>query len=123
MTESVKKFKAEMEQRGLFRKITVAVNLIPPPPGVSPADLTAFHQSAAKSALRMYADKHDDFFEIFMDAALDHLMEDVLTDDLFAPDAGFTPTAEETANMDRAKATAELLNGLFSCLGGLAKHI
>ena len=32
MTESVKKFKAEMEQRGLFRKITVAVNLIPPPP-------------------------------------------------------------------------------------------
>lgn len=31
MTESVKKFKAEMEQRGLFRKITVAANLIPPP--------------------------------------------------------------------------------------------
>ena len=28
MTESVKKFKAEMEQRGLFRKITVAVNLV-----------------------------------------------------------------------------------------------
>lgn len=39
----------------------------------------------------MYADKHDDFFEVFMDAALDHLMEDILTDDLFAPDAGFTP--------------------------------
>lgn len=36
MTESVKKFKAEMEQRGLFRKITVAVNLIPPPRPVFP---------------------------------------------------------------------------------------
>ena len=121
MTESVKKFKAEMEQRGLFRKITVAVNLIPPPPpGISPADLTALHKSAAKSAILMYADKHDDFSEVFMDAALDHLMEDILTDDLFAPDAGFTPTAEETANMDRAKATAELLEVLFR---GLAKHI
>lgn len=118
MTESVKKFKAEMEQRGLFRKITVAVNLIPPLPGISPADLTALHKSAAKSAILMYADKHDDFFEVFMDAALDHLMEDILTDDLFAPDAGFTPTAEETAN--RAKATAELLEVLFR---GLAKHI
>lgn len=32
MTDSVKKFKAEMEQRGLFRKIKVAVNLIPPLP-------------------------------------------------------------------------------------------
>ena len=31
MTESMKKFKVEMEQRGLFRKIMVAVNLIPPP--------------------------------------------------------------------------------------------
>lgn len=71
----------------------------------------------------MYADNHDDFFETLMDAAMDHLMEDVLTDDLFAPDAGFTPTAEETANMDKAKATAELLEGLLGGLGCFLKHI
>lgn len=91
MTESVKKFKAEMERRGLFRKIRVAVNLIPPPPSISPADLTTLHKSAAKSAILMYADKHDDFFETLMDAALDHLMEDVLTDDLFARMRGSPP--------------------------------
>lgn len=27
----MKKFKEEMEKRGLFRKLTVAANLIPPP--------------------------------------------------------------------------------------------
>lgn len=123
MTESVKKFKAEMEKQGLSRKITAAVNLIPPPPGISLADLTALRKSAVMSAILIYADEHDDFFEVMLGAALDHLMEDVLTDDLFAPDAGFTPTVEETANIDRAKATAKLLNGLFSCLGGLEKYI
>ena len=30
-TDALNHFKAEMEKRGLFRKITVAVNLIPPP--------------------------------------------------------------------------------------------
>ena len=32
MCDSLKQFKEEMEKRGLFRKITVAANLIPPPP-------------------------------------------------------------------------------------------
>lgn len=31
MCDSMKKFKEEMEKQGLFRKITVAANLIPPP--------------------------------------------------------------------------------------------
>lgn len=31
MCDSMKKFKEEMEKLGLFRKITVAANLIPPP--------------------------------------------------------------------------------------------
>ena len=31
MNDTLNKFKAEMEKRGLFRKITVAANLIPPP--------------------------------------------------------------------------------------------
>ena len=31
MNDALNKFKAEMEKRGLFRKITVAANLIPPP--------------------------------------------------------------------------------------------
>ncbi len=30
MCDSMKKFKEEMEKRGLFRKLTVAANLIPP---------------------------------------------------------------------------------------------
>ena len=30
MNDALNKFKAEMEKRGLFRKITVAANLIPP---------------------------------------------------------------------------------------------
>ena len=30
MCDSMKKFKEEMEKRGLFRKFTVAANLIPP---------------------------------------------------------------------------------------------
>lgn len=32
MCDSLKQFKEEMEKRGLFRKITVTVNLIPPRP-------------------------------------------------------------------------------------------
>lgn len=32
MCDSMKKFKEEMEKLGLFRKITVAANLIPPRP-------------------------------------------------------------------------------------------
>lgn len=57
------------------------------------------------------------------EAAVNHLMDEILTDDLFAPDAGFTPTAEEQANMDKAKETAEMLDGLFRGLAGFLKHI
>ena len=32
MCDSMKQFKEEMENRGFFRKITVAANLIPPRP-------------------------------------------------------------------------------------------
>lgn len=32
MCDSLKQFKEEMEKRGLFRKIQVCVNLIPPRP-------------------------------------------------------------------------------------------
>lgn len=35
MCDSMKKFKEEMEKQGLFRKITVAANLIPPRPVLS----------------------------------------------------------------------------------------
>lgn len=35
MCDSMKKFKEEMEKLGLFRKITVAANLIPPRPVLS----------------------------------------------------------------------------------------
>lgn len=35
MNDTLNKFKAEMEKRGLFRKITVAANLIPPRPALT----------------------------------------------------------------------------------------
>lgn len=35
MCDSMKKFKEEIEKLGLFRKITVAANLIPPRPVLS----------------------------------------------------------------------------------------
>ena len=35
MNDSLNKFKAEMEKRGLFRKITVAANLTPPRPALT----------------------------------------------------------------------------------------
>lgn len=31
MNDALNKFKAEMEKRGLFRKITLAADMIPPP--------------------------------------------------------------------------------------------
>ena len=35
MNDARNNFKAEMEKRGLFRKITVAANLIPPRPALT----------------------------------------------------------------------------------------
>lgn len=115
MCDSMKKFKEEMEKLGLFRKITVAANLIPPP-GVEPEALIAIHKLAAKEALTMYANKHDDFCDLMAEAAFDNLFDTILTDDLFKPVEGFTPTDEERAKMEEAKETAKALSGLFNIL-------
>lgn len=119
MCDSLKQFKEEMEKRGLFRKITVAANLIPPPPGADPDFLIAVHKLAAKEALIMYAQKHDDFCELMAEAATNHLFDTILTDDLFKPVEGFTPTDEEQAKMKEAEQTAKAITGLFDIL----KHI
>lgn len=70
-----------------------------------------------------YAQKHDDFCELLAEAATDHLFDTILTDDLFIPDAGFSPTKEELETVERAKATAALVNGLFGGLTDLLKNI
>ena len=116
MNDALNKFKAEMEKRGLFRKITVAANMIPPPPGINPEALTAIHKLAAKEALIMYAQKHDDFCELMAEAATDHLFDTILTDDLFRPVEGFTPTDEEQAKVKKAEQTAKAITGLFDIL-------
>ena len=112
MNDALNKFKAEMEKRGLFRKITVAANLIPP----NPEALIAIHKLAAKEALIMYAQKHDDFSDLLAEAAFDNLFDTILTDDLFKPVEGFTPTDEERAKMEEAEKTAKALSGLFDIL-------
>lgn len=116
MCDSLKQFKEEMEKRGLFRKITVAANLIPPPPGIDPEAVIALHKLAAKEAVIMYAQKHDDFCELIAEAATDHLFDTILTDELFKPVEGFTPTDEERAKMEEAEKTAKALSGLFDLL-------
>lgn len=116
MCDSMKKFKEEMEKLGLFRKITVAANLIPPPPGIDPEAVITLHKMAAKEAVIMYAQKHDDFCELMAEAATDHLFDTILTDELFKPVEGFTPTDEERAKMEEAEKTAKALSGLFNIL-------
>lgn len=116
-------FKEEMNRRGLIRKIQVCANLIPPPPDADPESLIQLHRNAAKMAIANYAANHDDFYEVMFDAALDHLLDGVLTDDLFAPDKEFAPTKEEVDTMNRAKETAELVNGLFHGLADILKTI
>ena len=74
-------------------------------------------------AIANYAAIHDDFYEVMLNAALDHLLDGVLTDDLFAPDKEFAPTKEEVDTMNRAKETAELVNGLFHGLADILKTI
>lgn len=78
-------------------------------------------------AIANYAANHDDFYEVMFDAALDHLLDGVLTDDLFAPDKEFAPTKEEVDNMNRAKETADkaakVLDTLFGGLADLLKTI
>ena len=120
---ALNRFKEEMNRRGLIRKIQVCANLIPPPPDADPESLIQLHRNAAKVAIANYAANHDDFYEVMFDAALDHLLDGVLTDDLFAPDKEFAPTKEEVDAMNRAKETAELVNGLFHGLADILKTI
>lgn len=120
---ALNRFKEEMNRRGLIRKIQVCANLIPPPPDADPESLIQLHRNAAKMAIANYAANHDDFYEVMFDAALDHLLDGVLTDDLFAPDKEFAPTKEEVDTMNRAKETAELVNGLFHGLADILKTI
>ena len=121
--DALNRFKEEMNRRGLIRKIQVCANLIPPPPDAAPESLIQLHRNAAKVAIANYAANHDDFYEVMFDAALDHLLDGVLTDDLFAPDKEFAPTKEEVDTMNRAKETAELVNGLFHGLADILKTI
>ena len=122
-SDALNRFKEEMNRRGLIRKIQVCANLIPPPPDADPESLIQLHRNAAKVAIANYAANHDDFYEVMFDAALDHLLDGVLTDDLFAPDKEFAPTKEEVDTMNRAKGTAELVNGLFHGLADILKTI
>ena len=121
--DALNRFKEEMNRRGLIRKIQVCANLIPPPPDADPESLIQHHRNAAKMAIANYAANHDDFYEVMFDAALDHLLDGVLTDDLFAPDKEFAPTKEEVDTMNRAKETAELVHGLFHGLADILKTI
>lgn len=121
--DALNRFKEEMNRRGLIRKIQVCANLIPPPPDADPESLIQLHRNAAKMAIANYAANHDDFYEVMFDAALDHLLDGVLTDDLFAPDKEFAPTKEEVDTMNRAKETAERVNGLFHGLADILKTI
>lgn len=121
--DALNRFKEEMNRRGLIRKIQVCANLIPPPPDADPESLIQLHRNAAKMAIANYAANHDDFYEVMFDAALDHLLDGVLTDDLLAPDKEFAPTKEEVDTMNRAKETAELVNGLFHGLADILKTI
>jgi hypothetical protein len=121
--DALNRFKEEMNRRGLIRKIQVCANLIPPPPDADPESLIQLHRNAAKMAIANYAANHDDFYEVMFNAALDHLLDGVLTDDLFAPDKEFAPTKEEVDTMNRAKETAELVNGLFHGLADILKTI
>lgn len=86
--DALNHFKEEMNKRGLFRKIQVCANLIPPP-GADGEALIELHRSAAKIAIWNYAEHHEDFCDVMADAALDHLLNTVLPDDLFIPDGGF----------------------------------
>lgn len=121
--DALNRFKEEMNRRGLIRKIQVCANLIPPPPDADPESLIQLHRNAAKMAIANYAANHDDFYKVMFDAALDHLLDGVLTDDLFAPDKEFAPTKEEVDTMNWAKETAKLVNGLFHGLADILKTI
>lgn len=117
MTDPIQRIKEEMDKRGLMRKLAVCVNGNPPPADLSQADVVAFYKTTAQNALMGYAAQHEDFAEMLAEAAFEHLMADLLTDDLFTPDPSFTPTLEEAALIRKAKNAAALLNILRPVLG------
>lgn len=116
MCDSMKQFKEEMEKQGLFRKITVAVNLIPLPPGIDAEHLTALYKMAVREAITHYAQQDEEFCYLMANAALDHLFDTILTDELFKPVEGFTPTDEEQANMKKVEEAAKMISGPFDLL-------
>lgn len=119
--DALNKFKDELNRRGLIRKIQVCANLIPPPPDADGESLIELHRNAAKVAISHYAANHDDFGDLMAEVALDHLLDSVLTDDLFTPDKDFSPTQTEVDTMNRAKETAEKATKfLDTVFGGLA---
>lgn len=120
--DALNRFKDELDRRGLLRKIQLCVNMAPLP-NAGPESRIRLHKSAAKMAIIGYAAKHDDFYDTMVDAALEYLLDGVLTDDLFALDKEFVPTKEEVDTMNRAKETAELVNGLFHGLADILKTI
>lgn len=66
--------------------------------------------------MTIYAQKHDDFCEMMAEAAFENLFDTILTDDLFKPVEGFTPTDEEQAKVKEAEQTAKAITGLFDIL-------
>lgn len=112
MNDPVKKFRAELERRGLIRKIQVVALLNPPPDNLTPEAGLALKKSAVKTSLMLYAAKHDDFGEAMWDAAIDLLLETVITDELVSPDpTTLVPTPAEKAKVENAKLLTSLLHG------------
>lgn len=117
MNDPIQRIKEEMDKRGLLRKFAVCVNGNPPPADLNPEAVKALHKGLATTALMQYAARHEDFADMMAEAAMNHLLDDLLTDDLFTPDPSFTPTPEEAAKIRKAKNTAALLNLLRPVLG------
>lgn len=112
MEDAVKKFRAELESRGLIRKIQTIAFLCPPPDDLTPEEGVALKKSAVKSALMVYAAKHDDFGEAMLDAGIDLLLDAVVTDELVSPDPEtFTPTSAEKEKVEQAKLISSLISG------------
>lgn len=109
MNDVLNEFKEEMNKRGLFRKIQVATNLIPYPSDVEGEHLIGMLRANAKTAILYYAKCHDDFCDLLVNAAIDHLLESVLTDELFTQSNDFTATEEEQKSMKKAKAMADII--------------
>ena len=120
-TDALNMFKEEMNKRGLFRKIKVCVNLIPPPPDGFKGNVMEIHKLAAKAAIMQYATAHEDFAALLAEAALNHLLDSIMTDDLFTPDAAFVPTDSEREKADQAEKHAKVISTLLSGLTDILK--